>query len=95
MKCKNDNVIREMQNTKIDAKCKLNNIILEYIYDIYYIYIAMNIYHIYSKTLAHDHNSFWKLAYNPKHLYIKVNFPLRNNGNSDDLFHNPKIFIEK
>ena len=27
-----------------------------------------------SKTLVCKHNSFWKHAYNPKHLYIKANF---------------------
>ena len=28
----------------------------------------------YSKTLVCEHNSFWKHACNPKHLYIKANF---------------------
>ena len=39
---------------------------------------------IYSKTLVCEHNSFWKHACNPKHLYIKANFPIRKNGNADD-----------
>ena len=47
----------------------------------------------YTKTLICEHNSFWKHAHNLKHLHIKVNFPKRNNGNSDDSFHSPKIFI--
>ena len=36
----------------------------------------------YSKTLVCEHNSFWKHAYNPKHLYIKQNF--RNHWLSGD-----------
>ena len=46
------------------------------------------------KTLVCEHNLFWKHACNPKHLHIKVNFPTRNNGNSDDSFYNPKIPIK-
>jgi hypothetical protein len=43
---------------------------------------------IYSGTLVCEHNSFRKRARNPKHSYIKAYFPIRNNGNSDDLFQN-------
>lgn len=32
---------------------------------------------------------------NPKCLYIKINVPIRNNENSDDLLNNSKIFIYK
>jgi hypothetical protein len=42
----------------------------------------------YSVTLVCEHNSFQKRARNPKHSYIKANFPIRNNGNSDDSFQN-------
>lgn len=38
------------------------------------------------------YNSFWKHAYNLKHLYIEANFPLRNVENSGDSFHDTKIF---
>jgi hypothetical protein len=34
-------------------------------------------------TLVCEHNLFRKRACNPKHSYIKANFPIRNNGNSD------------
>jgi hypothetical protein len=47
----------------------------------------------YSGTLVCEHNSFRKLARNPKHSYIKVNFLIRCNGNSDDSFQNSKILI--
>lgn len=47
----------------------------------------------YGKTFICEHSSFQKHAGNPKHSYIKVNFPRRNNGNSVDSFHDPKIFI--
>jgi hypothetical protein len=43
---------------------------------------------IYSGTLVCEHNSFRKRARNPEHSYIKANFPIRNNGNSDDSFQN-------
>ena len=33
----------------------------------------------YSRTLDCEHNPFQKRACNPKHSYIKVNFPIRNN----------------
>ena len=46
-------------------------------------------------TLVCKDNLFQKYACNPKHLYIKADFPIRNNGNSDDSFHDPKIFISK
>ena len=49
----------------------------------------------YSRTLVCKCNSFQKHACNPKDLYMKANFPIRDNGNSDDSFHNPKIFIQK
>ena len=49
----------------------------------------------YSKTLVYDHNSVQKNSCNPKHLYIKANFLIKNNGNSDVSFYNPKIFIYK
>ena len=48
---------------------------------------------MYNRTLVCKHNSFWKHASNPKHLYVEVNFPIGNNGNSEDSFHSPKIFI--
>jgi hypothetical protein len=48
-----------------------------------YIYI-----YIHSGTLVCEHNSLRKRACNPKHSYIKANFPIRNNGNSDDSFQN-------
>jgi hypothetical protein len=40
---------------------------------------------LYIGTLACEHNSFQKRTRNPKNSYIKANFPIRNNGNSDDL----------
>jgi hypothetical protein len=43
---------------------------------------------IYSGTLVCEHNSFQKRARNPKHSYIKANFPIRNNRNSDDSLQN-------
>ena len=46
-----------------------------------------------NKTLVCEHNSFQKHACSPKHLCIKANSPIRNNGNSDDSFCNPEIFI--
>lgn len=36
-------------------------------------------------SIIHSEN-----AHNPKHLYIKENFPIGNNGNSDDSSHNQK-----
>jgi hypothetical protein len=42
----------------------------------------------YSGALVCEHNSFWQCARNPKHSYIKANFTIRNNGNSDDSFQN-------
>jgi hypothetical protein len=42
----------------------------------------------YSGTLVCEHNSFLKRARNPKHSYIKANFPIRNNANSDDSLQN-------
>jgi hypothetical protein len=47
----------------------------------------------YSGKLVCEHNSFRKRARNPKNSYIKVNFPIKINGNSDDSFQNPKISI--
>ena len=47
----------------------------------------------YSQTLVCEHNSFRKHACHPEHLCIKASFPVRNDGNSDDSSHKPKIFI--
>lgn len=35
--------------------------------------------YFYSDTLVCEHSSFYKCACNPKNLYIKVKFPIRNN----------------
>ena len=47
----------------------------------------------YSKTLVCEHNSFQKHACNPKHLYIKVNFPIRNNGGDPGWFSRLSIWL--
>ena len=57
---------------------------------VFYMSFCLNVIPLYSKTLVSKHNLFCKHACNPKHLYLKANFPIRNNGNSDDSFHNPK-----